>query len=72
MLKVDRKKGIYEMGENLIDVVSDISLAVFELTYQVSSARGNQNYNDALEEMLNTIRHAVESAYEEEQNGTFG
>jgi len=71
MLEIDAKKGKFKAGGNLIDAIADVALAVFEITYEVVSIRANQSYDDALEEILRYIRHAVKSAYEEEQNGTF-
>lgn len=70
MLNIDAKKGKLKADGSLIDVVSDIALAVFEVTHQIALSN-NQDYDDALEYLLSSIRHATKSAYKEEQNGTF-
>mgnify|MGYP001062804450 CR=1 FL=1 len=73
MLNIDRKEGTFEFDGSAVDIISDISYAIFYVTnYIVSNGMSRVNWNDTLDYLMDTIKGAVEDAHKEEQNGTFG
>lgn len=72
MINIDRKEETYEFDGSAVDIISDISYAIFYVTnYIVSNGMSRVNWNDTLNYLMNSIKGAVEDAHKEIQNDTF-
>ena len=73
MLKIDREEETYEIDGDTIDIISDISYAIFcVVNHIVSDGMSRVNWDDALDSTLDGIKTAIKKVHEEVQNGTFG
>lgn len=67
MINVDSKNAVYEFNGNMIDVITDIGYAIFNVTTGMATA-SDLSWDEAFEKLMNSLTRAVKSAYEEAQN----
>ncbi len=73
MINVDSKNGNCEFYGDTIDIMSDIAVALSNVVdFMTATRMARENWIDTLDFTLDAIKHAVEDAHREEQNGTFG
>lgn len=66
MINVDRKKGVYEFEGNMVDVITDIGFAIFNVTVGIVTVSGS-SWNKEFKKLMNTLTNSVRSAYKEAQ-----
>lgn len=64
MINVDSKKGEYEFDGSMIDVITDIGYAIFNVASSMEKI-SKQNWNDTLDRLMGTLKGAVNNAHEE-------
>lgn len=67
MISIDSKKCVYEFDGDMIEVISDIGYAIFNVTVGMATV-SDLSWDEAFEQLMNSLTRAVKSAREEAQN----
>ena len=66
MINVDSKNGVYEFEGNMIDVITDIGFAIFNVAVGIATVSGS-SWNKAFKQLMNSLTKSVKSAYKDAQ-----
>ena len=66
MINVDSKNGVYEFEGGMIDVITDIGFAIFNVTTGIATVSGS-SWNKSFKQLMNSLTKSVKSAYKDAQ-----
>lgn len=66
MINVDGKTGVYEFEGSMIDVITDIGFAIFNVAVGIATVSGS-SWNKAFKQLMNSLTKSVKAAYKDAQ-----
>lgn len=64
MINVDGKKGVCEFEGNMVEVISDIGFAIFNVTVGIVTVSGS-SWDKEFKKLMKSLTNSVKSAYKE-------